>query len=515
MLQSLVQNEYNVKEVNEEKEVKINLVDEINQPVKTSHCANSQFESKKRRRQNVDSKLWKAFQKCLKLRGLFYGLLAAFLFSFSKTVLKKSPILSGSDHSFIRYSLQLVFLSVIIKCKGFDFLGPKQAHVRKLLSLRGFVGACGMIFLHFALTFIAPSDTVALTHSSVIITSILARIFLKEKFSIAHIFSVFFTICGILLISQPSFLFNRNSTHKDIHSNHIYQHKYSISLNDDELKIIHGWKLNCSLLNAKHLNNFTAIFDKNETTTLVNLIFNKTRILYENSSDSTQSYLNVYLKKYSELKCLTNESNSKLFLWLGLTFALCASLTTGIVHTAIKKLCMKKVHYSITIIYGSYFGVPISFAISLILYLSGFSYRTIKPETSLNVILTQVFFSVISAIVGIFAQICLNLGLKYEDASKIAIIKTTDLIFTFLFQSYLVNIQKDFVSTLGAYLILFGTFLILAYKFMEKKISKINLKKHRNNGAITTHPNMSNDSTCDSKCSSISNFLKAVIFFKF
>lgn len=512
-MQTLLENEHSTKEIDQDKAVKINLVDEINQQVKTSYCAKSQFKSKKKRRENVDSKLWKTFQKCFKFRGLFYGLLAAFLFSFSKTILKKSPILSGSDHSFIRYSLQLMFLSGIIKYKGFDFLGPKQTKIRKLLSFRGLIGAFGMIFLHFALTFIAPSDTVALTHSSVIITSILARIFLKEKFSIAHIFSVFFTICGILLISQPSFLFNKNTPLKTHHSNHHYQHKSSISLSDDQLKILN--ELNCSLVNVEHLNNLTAILGKNETaTTLISSIVNKSPLLFGNASNLTEDFLNVFLSKYRELNCnaTANENNSKLFLWLGLTFALCASLTTGIVHTAIKKLCMKKVHYSITIIYGSYFGVPISFTISLILYLSGVSYRTIKPDTSMNVILIQVFYSVISAIVGIFAQICLNLGLKYEDASKIAIIKTTDLIFTFLFQSYLVNIQKDFVSTLGAYLILFGTFLILAYKFMDKKISKKQLKKQQENSndltqSMSKHP--------ISKCSSISNFFKTIIFFKF
>ncbi len=124
---------------------------------------------------SLSKKLIKAF---FKLRGVMYGLLAAFTLSLSKTVIKKAPLLIGSDHSLIRYILQFGLLFAVVKYKGLNLLGPSnKPTLRKLLTLRGILGAVGMVFLHFAITLIAPSDTVAIAHCSVIITSILARMY--------------------------------------------------------------------------------------------------------------------------------------------------------------------------------------------------------------------------------------------------------------------------------------------------------------------------------------------------
>jgi len=115
--------------------------------------------------------------------------------------------------------------------------------------------------------------------------------------------------------------------------------------------------------------------------------------------------------------------------------------------------------------------MPLSLLISLALYFSGVSYKNLNSFDTQSIML-QVFYSFFSAVVGLAAQICLSLALKYEEASKIAIIKTTDLIFTFIFQSYLVNIEKDYLSSIGAYLILLGAFLVFVFKFIEKRINQ-------------------------------------------
>ena len=408
-------------------------------------------------------------KKLIKYRGYFLGICAAFLLSFSKVILKKSPLLAGSDHSLIRYVIQFIFLLAIIKYKKLNLLGPNPK-VRKMLSFRGFVGAVGMIFLHFAITLIAPSDTVAVTHSSVIITAILARIFLKERFSIAHILSLVLTVTGILLISQPSFLF-KNLMQKHPSLSLLSNNKYG------------------SVNASYNLKNFTSI---------------KNSRAYENT-----------LINYS--------------LYIGIFLTLCGALTTGIVQITVKHLCNKKVHYSIIIIYSSYFGMPLSLLISLALYFTGFSYKNLNSFDTQS-ILFQVFYSFSSAVVGLAAQICLSLALKYEEASKIAIIKTTDLIFTFIFQSYLVNIEKDYLSSIGAYLILGGAFLVFVFKFIEKKFNhdkaeiKSTKNKHllnENNEAVVTN---STDENLEEGCKnnnysqnkfSYKAFFKMFIFFKF
>lgn len=345
-----------------------------------------------------DQRTHSCIQWLLSLRGIYFALLSALMLSFSKTIIKKSPDLAGSDHSLIRYIIQLTALSFLIKHNKQDFLGPNNPKIRTLLTVRGLAGCIGMLFLHFAITFIAPSDTVAIAHSSVIITSILARIFLNEKFSIAHITALILTVLGILLISQPSFIF--------------------------------GAKYN-------HLN-----------TTITNGSF-------------------IYNQEMHEIN---NYSNSIVI--LGISLALCAALTTGIVHTTIKKLCMEKVHFAVTIIYASYFGIPMSLIVSLVLYFNGVSYQRVNFEAGLNSILLQIAFSVVSGCFGLLGQISLNKALNYEDVSKIAIVKTVDLLFTYFFQLVLLDIRKDFLSTLGAYSILLGTFSILIFKLFEKNLLK-------------------------------------------
>lgn len=326
--------------------------------------------------------------------GILMAILGAFLLSLSKTILKKSPLLMGSDHSFIRYSIHVLVLSFVIKSKGMSFLGPDDNKLRRLLVMRGFFGALGMLFLHFALTLIAPSDTVAIAHGSVLITSILARIFLKEKLTILHVFSLIATISGILLITQPSFIFKN-----------------------------------------KH---------------------------FESVSSTKNASASFYI--------IENYSSTKLIFYTGIFLSICGAFTTSIVQTTIRKLCLGKVHYSVTIIYGSYFGIPLSLAISIILFTIGISYKKIDELNGLSIAI-QLVYSIFSAFLGLSAQISLNTALKYEDASKIAVIKTVDLIFTFAFQYILMGISKDFISVIGAFLILFGTFIILIFKYFKKKDS--------------------------------------------
>ena len=436
-------------------------------------------------------------KRILKFRGYLLGILAAFLLSFSKVILKKAPLLAGSDHTLIRYTIQFLFLFMIIKYKKLKIFGHENHNVRKLLNFRGLIGAMGMIFLHFAITLIAPSDTVAIAHSSVIITSILARLFLKEKFSIAHIFALVLTVAGILLISQPSFLFGGSS--KKLNPVFVelkHQHaQLGAYLNQSNCSIpaLNFEKFEDFMRPAAQKLNLTQ-YGKNSTCELL-----------------LKSKLIEFFKKFNEKKVITASLNYVLY--LGIFFALCAAFTTGIVHTTIKKLCIKKVHYSVTIIYASFYGVPISLFISLILYATGVSYRSVE---NVNELLLHILYSVISGLFGLIAQICLNLALKYEEASKIAIIKTTDLIFTFLFQSYLVNIKKDFLNSLGAYLILLGTFLIFAFKFIEKRFNYSEKTKSTHlPGQNELNAKQIDESSSSKKETSCSDLVKMFIFFKF
>jgi drug/metabolite transporter (DMT)-like permease len=418
----------------------------------------------------------KFIKRLSKLRGIFYGLLAAFTLSLSKTIIKKAPALIGSDHSLIRYILQFGLLFIVVKHKNLDLLGPNKPSLRKLLKLRGVFGAIGMVFLHFAITFIAPSDTVAIAHCSVIITSILARLFLNEKFTMAHLISLILTLFGILFICQPSFIFNVNkSINNECISKNCSNNNHNI-LNSSNFSLF--------------IKDYSKCLNNSENIDLINYFFLKNKIKQDNGSLSNTITIKcndeVFIIDLKQINVNIEQDNiiktNNLFMYIGIILALLGAFTIGIVETTIKKLCIEKVHYSISIIYGGYFGIPISLLISVFFYSTGLHAHS-SSALLLNspiIILKQIGYSFLSGFFGVMAQLFLNFALAYEDASKIAIFKTTDLIFTFLFQFYLVGIKKDLYSSLGAFLILFGTFLILVYKFLDKKLSSNNVNNNQN-----------------------------------
>ncbi len=89
-----------------------------------------------------------------------------------------------------------------------------------------------------------------------------------------------------------------------------------------------------------------------------------------------------------------------------------------------------------------------------------------------NLLLFQIGYSITSAICGCMSQVLFNISMKYEDATKLSIYRSTDFVFTYLLQYFWLNISIDLYSCIGAGLIVFGTILIFLYKMVDKKISK-------------------------------------------
>lgn len=146
-------------------------------------------------------------------------------------------------------------------------------------------------------------------------------------------------------------------------------------------------------------------------------------------------------------------------------------------NVILKQLSNKKVHFSIATIYASYFGLPVSFIISLIMLITGTTQRDQELLKDIPSFTLQIFFSLMSGVSGVLSQIAKVTSYKHEDASKISIIRSTDLFFTYIFQYFFLNISTNIYSGIGALLIIFGTVLILVYKMVETNITKSNDKK--------------------------------------
>ena len=123
-------------------------------------------------------------------------------------------------------------------------------------------------------------------------------------------------------------------------------------------------------------------------------------------------------------------------------------------------------------------GMPTGLIISLIMIFTGETQRDPTLYDNFPTLAMQIFYSLMSAIVGMVSQIFLQISLNYEESSKIALIDSTDLLFTYILQYFLLNITTNVYSAIGAGLIMCGIFLILINKMVENKIDKNNLGKN-------------------------------------
>lgn len=138
-------------------------------------------------------------------KGTIYGVLSAFSFCAAQVVMKRTKHFSPSDISLIRYIVSLILMVIILRYHKLKLLGPRKQF--KLLLTRGIFGAFSLLSFYFSLMLMNPSDSVALLHSSIIITAVLSRLFLGEKLTLAHFFAIVLTANGVLFISKPSFIF--------------------------------------------------------------------------------------------------------------------------------------------------------------------------------------------------------------------------------------------------------------------------------------------------------------------
>ena len=331
-------------------------------------------------------------------KGLLLSMASALSIALGGIFYKKAITLNGSDDSILRYVFQLITMFIIIKYKKMSILGPKGQ--RSLLCARAFFGIFAVISTNFAIKFISPSDNIALSHTKIIMTAILARIFLKEKFNISHLFALILTIVGALLISKPSFIFQQ-------------------------------------------INNTISINESATTTNFTFCVIKENRIV-----------------------------NSILSQFFGVVLALVGAFGSTTIHIIIKKLCTNKVYFAVSTIYGTYLGLTVSIAISAIFIITHLSHNNLNCE--LSYLGMDIFFGLIGGILAVVGHVLLNISLQYEDATKVSIVRTIDVLFSFIFQFIILNITPDWISVIGAVCILFSTFIVLFHKIICQNMKKKN-----------------------------------------
>lgn len=163
--------------------------------------------------------------------------------------------------------------------------------------------------------------------------------------------------------------------------------------------------------------------------------------------------------------------------YLGFSFALIGALTLAVVPVLIKKLADQNVHYSVTIIFASYFGLPFSMILSLILIITGVEIKQPEMLSNTPTLIMQIIYSILSGLCGILAQILVNISVKTEEPYKVSMIRSADLLFTFLFQYLILNICPNVFSICGGLLIFLAALICFLYKPVEKMARKSSYSK--------------------------------------
>lgn len=148
---------------------------------------------------------------CKKFFQPFFGFILA-IFSICLAVLadllvKKATFFNSFENAFIRFTLQLLVLMAIACYNGLNPLGP--APTRKILVVRGVIGALGLSCKYTAIKLLAPSDLKSFFRQGMIVFAIIfGRLFLGEKIGTVHVFSMGLLLSGVVSIAQPTFLMN-------------------------------------------------------------------------------------------------------------------------------------------------------------------------------------------------------------------------------------------------------------------------------------------------------------------
>ena len=117
--------------------------------------------------------------------------------------------MTGSEQIIVRYIMQLTLMLITAYYNKVNIFGLRE-HRKRLLACGTALALAG-ISLNLSVKYIDPSDTEALHSTRLVMISVLARIFLREKLTIVDILCLMLTVVGVLFITQASFLVEKFS----------------------------------------------------------------------------------------------------------------------------------------------------------------------------------------------------------------------------------------------------------------------------------------------------------------
>lgn len=137
------------------------------------------------------------------MTGFLWMVVTGFLFvGVTATVKHLGGRVPAAEAAFLRYLLGLVFLLPLLGAIRRAKLDTRRIG---LFALRGLIHSVGVILWFFAMTRIPIAEVTALNYLSPVYITVLAAIFLNERFSWARGGAIAAALIGVVLILRPGF----------------------------------------------------------------------------------------------------------------------------------------------------------------------------------------------------------------------------------------------------------------------------------------------------------------------
>lgn len=145
--------------------------------------------------------------------GLALIALAQFFFaamSMSVKYLIETTDMSTVTLIFVRMGItgMCCWCTLLVQRDPHPLLGPPG--IRRMLCVRGFAGFSGLLCAYQALRGLSVSDMVTIQFLTPTVTALIGYLLLGESFSFREAVAGLTSLCGVVLISRPAFLFGHH-----------------------------------------------------------------------------------------------------------------------------------------------------------------------------------------------------------------------------------------------------------------------------------------------------------------
>ena len=137
--------------------------------------------------------------------GIFYTLLASFLFTAATFVIKELGV-DLLDALLLRFLIQTLLTLWFALYKHYNLLGGTTQQIILQLLCCG-TGAAGLFLFFIAIRYVELSDVVTLCYTRVVWTVLASMLVYHERPSVGTLVALPLTLIGVVFVTQPNFLF--------------------------------------------------------------------------------------------------------------------------------------------------------------------------------------------------------------------------------------------------------------------------------------------------------------------